>query len=512
MSCSFFNIFYPNIDREEKIELIKDNYKNGGFRFWKEKYLTTDENIQWYSKTYQPSPINLSTIIKDYMDGVIPLKKLIGNTTDFTEEEELKLKEFFKLNKWNDLFKTMMKNRKLYGDSYTSVVLKKTKYGMIPILRTLNTEDIKITSSPRETTVMLNGNDIDETIRDPEYDNVEYIFITSKDFLIREEDSTETKLVTKEIKFVYTKGKILPFVNNILDVQNVVSYVSTPLENEVPLIHIQYKQEDDSLYSEIPSESLIDDCIRLDRVETDIAETNHESGSPQMIVIDGNFDKKSEFGAKSIAYLDTSAAARKANKQADVKQLEITNGLKSLYQEMTTTLDSLYSKTNLIPPSLQESFAKSNSGKVVRYFGQDYYNEIKDGYEQIQEATKFIWKILFPNRENEDIRLFIPEDLNASTMYDKAAYIAANVMSLRQLRREAGDSPEEIERFIEEIKEQQTILSGEADQQNTGTSHSQIEGTNVVKPAGEKETVRDNNPDNPSKSIEGIDNRLKTSS
>ena len=511
MSCAYIQSFMHEADRKEILTFIEDMFKNGCYKAWKRKYVSPGKTEESTLKMYQPASVNLSTIISEYMDSVNPITLLTGNKTPFTTEETEKLNRFFKLNDWNNLYKTWMRNRKLYGDSYSSISLKDIEgIGQMPIIKTIPNKYVEIVESPTFNDYSLTLEDIDRELKMTTLNNVDYIVSFVKNYVTRIDDSTtSTQTIPKEIKFCFTKGRILTYHNSVLVENETIDYINTGLQSIVPIIHLQFEKEEDSNYSIIPSLDIIDDLIRLDRIETNIAETNHTSGSPTTYCIDGIFDEKSKFGAKAIAYVDTSPSAMRLGKQAKIEQLEITNGLNSLNTEKKQTTDSVYGKSNLISDTISETLAKSNSGKVVRFYDQDLMNEIKKGHEEISSKTTFIWEILFPNRKGEDIRLKVPNDIHGSTLYDKAAYINANIMTLREFKRDEGASEEEIEQFIQEVIEQTSIMSGTYAKIEEQKAQPAIEKTEQVSKDGEKVTVRDNNKDAPSKQIEGIDKRMQ---
>lgn len=496
---SFFKAFYPNASRREQIELLEEAYEST-FDMWKKKYVTDNDNVK-YEKAYQPSSINLKYIIDDYVDSVAPLRKLKGNATPFTEEELQKLEYFFELNNWDDTIKQWLKNRKLYGDSYTVITLKNNnQHGYIPFLKNISAKYIEIVDNPNSkvesSTFYATDNDFEK----------EYIFKTTKEYTIRQEGRIDTTTETKDVAIVFSKGMVIPYVNGAEQTEDIIKYIGTPLDDTNPMIHLQFMKELESPYSKIPAKDFIDDIIRLDRIETDISEANHMSSAPQVYVTDGNIDEKSEFGARAIAYCDTLPQALAKGKQAQIKQLEITNGLDSLFMEQERTINTLCDKANLIPPSIKMILAKSNSGKVQRYFSQDLLTEIKKGYEEISNKTKILWKILFPNRANEDISLFIPSDIYASTLYDQASYVAAKIKTIRDVKRQEGFTEAEIDRYLDDLKFENDLLSGKLSIKETDVTSNDVEKASAD---GEKVTVRDNDEDNPKNSVEGIDNRIK---
>ena len=198
-----------------------------------------------------------------------------------------------------------MRNRKLYGDSYSSISLKQIEgIGQIPIIKTIPNKYVEIVESPKFNDYNLTIEDIDRELKLPTLNNVDYIVSFVKSYLTRIDDNTtSTQTIQKEIKFVFTKGKILTYHNDVLIEEETIDYIGSGLSDIVPLLHLQFEKEEDSNYSIIPSLSIVDDLIRLDRIETNIAETNHTSGAPTTYCIDGIFDGKSKFGAKAIAYV-----------------------------------------------------------------------------------------------------------------------------------------------------------------------------------------------------------------
>ena len=70
---------------------------------------------------------------------------------------------------------------------------------------------------------------------------------------------------------------------------------------------------------------------------------------------------------------------------------------------------------------------------------------------------------------------------------------------------------EEIEQFIQEVVEQTSIMNGSYMKTEEVKAQPVIEKVEDIDPNGDKTTVRNNDPDSPSKQIEGIDKRMKKS-
>lgn len=444
--CSYIHLFHENSDRADLYEIVRDFAEGRDFRHFMTKHVDEQDPLAPsinYKILFTPTIYNLRYLMNEYMDHVKTLKSLRGLKTPLTEQEQRKLNKFFELNNWNDWFKNSIKNRRLYGDDYSYIRMKSFDgFGQIPILTKLEQENISITRNPK--------NQLEK----------EYIYKIERDFPVRDPDRPlEVKYEKEEIQLVFTKGAILPFVGGELEASKKVLLPETVKEHN-PVIHLQYLKSEYSEYSEIPALDFIDHILRLHRIETDIAETNSKSGSPQVWGIDVVVDPKSKFGARGIAYADTTVAAMSKGKQGSLKQFEITNGLDSLYKEQETVLNGLFSGANLISPSLKQLLARSDSSKVIKYLSTDLIEELRLAYEEISEKTKVIWRALFPDRKDENISLDIPTDLYSSSLLDKATYINGNVLTIREMLKEQGKSAEEIEEFMKDLNQQIQLLSG----------------------------------------------------
>ncbi len=443
---SYLYLFHNGADRNDLYDIARDFYYGRDFDHFKTKYVDEQDpagpQIN-YKSLFTPSPYGLRFLINEYLDHVKVLKNLKGLQTPLTDIEQERLTKFFELNNWNDLFKSIVRNRRIFGDDYIYLRISNAIPGFekMPILTRLEPESVVIA-------------------RNPKTKDIEYIYQKEKTEVVRSEiNPLATELKTENIQLVFMKGKVVPYVNNEVETEKIL-YLPKGFETVNPILHFQFLKSDGSQYSVIPALDFIDSIIRLHRIETDIAETNSKSGAPQVWIVDGNTDPKSKFGARGIAYVDTTMEAKRSGKQATVTQKEITNGLESLYKEQGTVLNALFSSANLISPSIKELLSKSDSSKVIKYLSTDLIEELRLAYEEISEKTKPIWKMLFPNRTNEDIALEVPLDLYNSSLYDKATYINANVMTLREMYREQGKTEEEINQILIETNEQIQLLKG----------------------------------------------------
>ncbi len=477
---SFVSIFLDEDDRYQLYELVDDFMEDREFVHWKTKYVD-DSKLEEetrvdvnYNILYSPTPYNLKYIIREYLDHVKILKNLRGLKTPLTTEEQAILNKFFEMNDWANLFKNMIRNRKLYGDVFVPIRLKKIDNTYIPLLKILHPGNIEISINKKT-------------------EDYEYVYKKIEEIPIRMENSLTIQHEQKTIELLFRKGAIIPFVNSYIE-EDKIFLMPEEFKDYTPMIHLQFLKKPDSLYSEIPSLDFVDSILRLHRIETNISETNDKSGAPQMVAIDGIFDPRSKFGARSIAYCDTTTAARQAQKQAQVIVFEIKNGLESLFTERDMVSEALFSSANLIPPSLKEIFAKSDSSKVIKFLNMDLLQELRTAYEEISESTKIIWKILFPHRVDEDIALEIPLEIENSSLMDKASYVSAKIMLIKDILKDQGRTDEEVQQYMDDLMKQTAIL------ESKGISAVAVP---TIEPDAPQNDVKDN------ASTEGVDNKLK---
>lgn len=484
---SYVNLFHEDADREDLYEIVDDFLTSNEFVHWQKKYID-EKNIEAATKLklnykilYTPSTYNLNYIVKEYLDNVYVLRTLRGLKTELTPEENDRFKYFLKMNNWVNFFKTAIKNYKTYGDVFITFTLKNTQYGLLPMLKIL---DAKHT----------------EVARNIKTREKEYIYKMKKITPIRNEQTLEIEDKEEEVNLLIRKGEIIPFINGVADLKNKV-ILPKELSEITPMIHLQFLKKQDCEYSEIPALGFIDTILRLCRVETNISETNDKSGSPTLFVLNGDIAPESTFGARSIVYVDSTNTAMMNGQKAEITQIEIMKGLDTLFKEKDYLIDALFSSANLISPDLKASMAKSDSSKVVKFLSLDLIQELRGAYDSFCEQISPLFKIIFPNRKEEDITFSIPIDFGASTMLDKAAYINSNILSMREMLKEQGRTEEEIDKYMEDMNQQMMMLQGK------GITASPIPiEDRETKPDG---TTVEKRPEKITETPDGIDNREK---
>ncbi len=437
MSSIIFNNFFKNMSQQDKINEIEKVYTGDSLQLFLTKYVNEQDEqaiLTDWKRVYESSNY-LQYLITAYVNYIKPVTRLKGFSKKLSKDELKRIKEFYKSNNWRSLFKQIAKSRKLYGDVYLYWYLREDG---IPLLRYLH---------PKHMQIKIGKN------QEP----IAYIFEKTINWNKKIEGTTEYSQESISLKMVFRKGGVDTYENNVLVATelNKIEYIK-----EIPIIHFQFEKMENEPYSIIPSENLIDLCISLDRVETDISDINHYAGHPQQIITDGKVNMKhSKIGANSIEYVDT---LQNSKHQAKITQLEITNSLESLYRERDEKLFMLFHKANLMPPEIVRILAKSDSSKVISQLEESLLDELKEFYNEISDKTKIIFKILMPKRNSEEVSLEIPTEILSMSPIDKAALIKSGVETLQNSLRENGKTEEEINQHLTEIVKQNIVFTTDA--------------------------------------------------
>lgn len=269
---------------------------------------------------------------------------------------------------------------------------------------------------------------------------------------------------------------------------------SKEMGDMIPIIHLRGKKKRKySEFSEIPCVSYIDSVLYTTTINTDIRTSNRSSGSPRMVVVNGELDfERSVLDAGGIIHIDTPEKLKEFSNtylpETNVKYFEITNSLSSLRQEFISHLDYLYRVIGLIPPTLQEKMSTSDSSKAIAQFrtkqetkNKYYLNTIRKGF------SKFFGLLLRDNNKKskfKEVYLEIPEILVTSSVYDNllltAQKMSLGVTTLKDYLKEQGYSEKQIEDLMENQKEVMENLQIDVDTPEIeGTKVNEAESTGV---------------------------------
>lgn len=447
------------------------HYKN---RFVAEE-MKDNPRVDW-RKRYVSSNY-MDVMLKTYIDYV----QVLRNTTDTSLGSSLPAKTkkvldvFYNKNNWNSLFKTLASNRKKFGDVYIYwyIAVDKESGVTYPRLKILESKNIEI---------MINE---DEDI---------FAYVYEKTVKYKKEIGSKTGVFenrSKVVKWIFKEGSVDIYEDGVYikSVMNKKEY-----ENIIPIVHLQFLKEDYTPYSVVPFENLIDLSLDLDRIETDIALINTLMGAPQVYVVDGEIAENSGFGPNSVIYVDSTRLESTFEKsyQAKFGQLEITNDLKSLYQEKGEKVDLMYNRSNLISPKDFLVLAQSDSSKVVSAARKDLEQELKSLYLEIINKFSVLFTVLYKDNgikvgKDKKITLELPEYIIDETVYDKYLLKAQKMnlgeLTIKENLRSMGYSKEEIKAHMNELNEEQIFgnndISSSGGMKSMGTDNQSKQVNNL---------------------------------
>jgi len=232
--------------------------------------------------------------------------------------------------------------------------------------------------------------------------------------------------------------------------------------NDFPIIHIPGYKKQSSEFSEIPAEQYIDPALVLDQITTDIRQINRSLGFPLIMIVDGEPVANARrtvagiFGVKSNT-IDTS------NKQAQVKDVQISNDLNSIFKEFEIARNNLFDKVGLISPALLEKL-NVDSSRVVQQLNLPSENKIELYVDNIIKYMQPWFKILlkenklYDEKTDENLSFSKPKFIIKSSPFDELLYEQSEIKSTKKSRNEIyienGDSDEDIKIRKKEINEE----------------------------------------------------------
>ncbi len=230
--------------------------------------------------------------------------------------------------------------------------------------------------------------------------------------------------------------------------------------NAFPLIHIKGYKKQSQEFSEIPASFYIDPALTLDQITSDLRQINRMLGYPMIMIIDGKlvFGSKRTpagvMGVKSTGDLD---------KQAQVRDVQISNKLDSIFNEFYIVRDDLFDKVGLINPTMQQKL-NTDSSRVIQQFNLPSENKIELYIDNTIKAMQLWFEILLKENDlynpNTDKNLSFqkPKFIIKSSPFDELLYEQSEIKSTKKSRQEIyienGDLDEEIELRKKEINEE----------------------------------------------------------
>lgn len=443
-ASTFFQNFGIS-NRYDKLKVIEDFQKGNSLSYFKQAYIddqiVADTQIDWKKRYKSSNYLNLvNTQFIEFIPNLTRIKGIKTKSEKQIQAKEKLKNDWLEYINWRSLLKNIALRRRNCGDVYLHWWLEETPDGKIyPRLKLLDSKNMEIM--------------VDED------DNImNYVYTFSYTHQIKTMPTVNNRVntlappvfhdETDEIKMVFNIGSTDIYENGTYKESRIskIDYA-----DEFQLLHLQFLEEPDTKYSQIPNENIIDLCLRLDKLETQLSDTNSLSGSPQMIVIDGLVDvENSGFGANGIVYVNTKSSLDTG--QARVEQLMITNGLESMFKEQLNLLNILYDRANLIRPTMLEKLSTSDSSRVIASIRLNLENEIEDLLNEVINKTPILLKALFTENNmlssNEVITFEMPESIIDNSVFDryllKTQKLAVGDTTMREEWIKQGMTNEEI--------------------------------------------------------------------
>jgi len=245
---------------------------------------------------------------------------------------------------------------------------------------------------------------------------------------------------------------------NVIIIPNRDSY-----KNDFSLIHIKGQKKQREEFSEIPASKYVDLCLALIACDSDIRLANKNLGAPMIALIDGFFNPGSKRTAAALLGIQSTQDALVANKQAELKDIQIKNDLNSMFAENTTIRDILFSKAGLITPTLLEKL-NIDSSRVIQQLNLPSENKIELYVDNIIKSMQLWFKILlkendmYDEEEDKNLSFIKPKFIIKSSPFDELLYEQSEIKSTKKSRQEIyienGDSEKAIDLRKEEINEE----------------------------------------------------------
>lgn len=495
------------IKRLKALTVIEDLCEGRGLRHYinynvSEKKPQLRTLIDW-KRRYKSSGM-MNFILERHCEFVKPVgaKKLDPLELDLsgriTKKEEEMIKMFYKENNLTDFIKSIKRQVKENGDCFVYWYIVEREGIKIPKMKIIDSKSTRIITDKNDEIIAY------VNVQDKHYNK--NIAKAGERPIYSNKEMTIERIFTKDGQYLRENG-----------VDKKASRHLAELKGHFPILHFQFRKNENNPYSKIPCEDIIDNVINLDRIKSQIAYTNELSGSPQMVIVDGNTDmENSEFGANAILYVDSTAkdALGAISKQAQVLQLEIKNGLGTIMDEKKAEIEELYSSMNMVSPENYAQLVKTENSKVWEAVRKNFELEISQFYDKYIEKMGEMIEIIFKVNKvkqstiNKKITFKKPKYIVDPTLYDqlliKAQKMNIGELSPQQNLRDSGYTEKEIEEikedfndsFLEKNKDISFAKKATTEKATEGSSASTIGKVKEVEGAKE---IKDNMTSNANK-------------
>lgn len=474
-------------DRKEVIKIIEDLRNGNSFEHFKQKFF--DPNREKSRESISDENKKRLYVTKGAVDEVI--SKIVAfcpileiGTYENAERNSL-LKNVLKNIDWETLNTTIYDILESKGDCFLYFYFEeksendkdKKMYPYISIIPTEEISDIVLDKFNKPIAYIWSTKHKDTKFnfetKKVEVENerdVVIVFEKGKVTMVEDDSKKSGVIISKDSK---NKVNILKTVENVEEIKNLFS-----------IIHIKANDVANSVFSKIPADKYIDDSLRIDQIESDIRGANRLIGFPKLFLIDGQIvDGSTHIGGFASIKSDRDEVDETEDDdtpfsngwlntyrypQAQVKDIQIANDLKSMFVERNDVYDSLHEKAGLTPPSLNVHLSKSDSSKVYQQINrrmeqkiQIYIQSIIKGFKPFFEAVLRINNLW--TEEDIDLSFKMPTSVLRDSAYDLALTNSIKLKSgeetLQSLLRKKGYTDEEIQKQLADYKKELEMIN-----------------------------------------------------
>lgn len=273
----------------------------------------------------------------------------------------------------------------------------------------------------------------------------------------------ETGKVTKTVMGVKTNG--LPVKDKDGNIKFTETLNRDSYKDLIPVIHVPSQKSKSDRFSIIPSEDYVDLTLQITQILSDIRQVNRQLGFPRTVLVDCKFvEGDGRIGGVRVA-------ESYGDYQGQVVELSLKGEQKSTFKELEIALDNLYDTVGLTSPTMMLRVGSSDSSKVYQQANNRMETKINKYVNNILEAFKVYFKILFMENGVYDESLDLdytfekPKSIIKISQYDELLNsqleLNTGLSTIHQKLRELGFTEEQIKKHMGELNLE--ILNGKND-------------------------------------------------
>lgn len=469
-------------DRKNVIQIIEDLRYGNSFEHFKQKFFdpNRDRTRDGVSDENKKRLYVTKGAVDEVISKLVAFCPILEAETNVSDKKATYIKKILQNIKWQTLNTTIYDILESKGDCFLYYYFdeKNTEEGTqyMPYITVIPTEEVS------------------DIVLDKFNRPVAYIWKTKQaDVTFNIESKKVEKENEKDVVIVFEKGQVTMIDDSsvlkghalVNDKHNNIKVLKTTISPEVigdlfSIIHIKSNEVSNCPFSRIPADKYIDDSLRLDQIESDIRGSNRIIGFPKMFLIDGEIvDGSTNIGGFASVKSDRELLEDDREEddiittyglnnnfkypQAQIKDIQINNDLRSMFNERNDVYDSLHEKAGLTPPSLNIHLSKSDSSKVYQQINRRMEQKIQIYIQNIIEGFKPFFESVLKLADmyddtDIDYSFKMPTSVLRDSAYDVALTNSIKLKSgeetIQTLLAKKGLSQEEIENHIKALNEE----------------------------------------------------------